>query len=636
MKKLRLVSLLTIVFSVLLTSCSATDLRRGAIGRAEVWEKQEFTFKASIDTSNPFTDVSFGAIFESGENKLDVKGFYDGNDVWKIRFMPPSVGSWEMTTYSSHSSIDGKKINFTVAPNTSSNHGPVNVEHRFHFSHADGTPFFVLGTTAYNWLNRSSELQDETLSSLKNSPFNKLRFGLFPKWFVFNRVEPASYPYEKNADGSFNFNRFNPRFFDLIESRIEQLKGLKIQADIILFHPYDKWGFATMTESQNKAWIDYVVARLSAYSNVWWTMANEYDVMTARNWETLVDKLSEADPYNHLLGNHPIADWYAPSNPKITHVIQQSGTTAKQSLELARYTYGKPVLNDEYGYEGNNTMGWGDLGSQDAVLRHWEITLAGGYASHGDTHVHPGGIQFWAAGGTFYGESPQRLGFLRKVMESLPFQEMSPNSEVVVDGDALAKKGEAYLFSFFKVEKLLEPRLKPQVRLQGAKCFDVHLIEPWTMEEFYLGQTSSGDQAFSLLVRPSLLKVTRTEAGQVCEAKSIQTLLNKFTGEPDEDGEFKAELLPEKFASNLLHYSLDYPIAQLMLNPRVKEILENTLPAETFEIPNRAFPLRYLIENGRIDKKYIEILSTLNKRISAIQFCHYKEKFQDSTKVNIN
>ena len=38
-------------------------------------------------------------------------------------------------------------------------------------------------------------LQNETLETVGKNPFTKVRFGLFPKWYKFNRVEPAMYPY---------------------------------------------------------------------------------------------------------------------------------------------------------------------------------------------------------------------------------------------------------------------------------------------------------------------------------------------------------------------------------------------------------------------------------------------------------
>lgn len=51
---------------------------------------------------------------------------------------------------------------------------------------------------------------------------------------------------------------------------MSKLEALGIQADVILFHPYeaDHWRFNYMTEEQDRRYLRYVIARLSAYSNV--------------------------------------------------------------------------------------------------------------------------------------------------------------------------------------------------------------------------------------------------------------------------------------------------------------------------------------------------------------------------------
>jgi hypothetical protein len=64
--------------------------------------------------------------------------------------------------------------------------------------------------------------------------------------FVRNHNEPALYPFDRNAEGVSDFSRPNPAFFFHLEHRIADLRALGIEADLILFHPYDRWGYATM------------------------------------------------------------------------------------------------------------------------------------------------------------------------------------------------------------------------------------------------------------------------------------------------------------------------------------------------------------------------------------------------------
>ena len=53
-------------------------------------------------------------------------------------------------------------------------------------------------------------------------------------------------------------------------------------------------------------YIEYVVARYAAYRNVWWSMANEYDMMTKTEveWDELGELVKKNDPYGHMLSIH--------------------------------------------------------------------------------------------------------------------------------------------------------------------------------------------------------------------------------------------------------------------------------------------------------------------------------------------
>jgi len=80
-----------------------------------------------------------------------------------------------------------------------------------------------------------------------------------------NRGEPPLYPFEDAAQ-RLDFTRFNPEFFRHQEKRISQLLRLGIEADLILFHPYDEghWGFDRMDAASDDRYLRYVVARLAA------------------------------------------------------------------------------------------------------------------------------------------------------------------------------------------------------------------------------------------------------------------------------------------------------------------------------------------------------------------------------------
>ena len=120
------------------------------------------------------------------------------------------------------------------------------VRDTYHFAYADGTPHFSVGTTCYVWNHQGDALEAQTLETLKHAPFNKMRMCVFPKDYLFNKNEPEFYPFERDAAGGWDWTRFDPAYFRHLERRVADLLALGIEADIILFHPYDRWGFATM------------------------------------------------------------------------------------------------------------------------------------------------------------------------------------------------------------------------------------------------------------------------------------------------------------------------------------------------------------------------------------------------------
>ena len=45
-------------------------------------------------------------------------------------------------------------------------------------------------------------------------------------------------------------------FFKILIIRVEQLMEMGIQADVILFHPYDNWGYCEMGKEMNEKYVD--------------------------------------------------------------------------------------------------------------------------------------------------------------------------------------------------------------------------------------------------------------------------------------------------------------------------------------------------------------------------------------------
>lgn len=232
---------------------------------------------------------------------------------------------------------------FTVTAPSKGNHGPVRVANTYHFAYEDGTPYYSIGTTCYVWNLQSDELIEQTFETLKNSAFNKIRFCVFPKHYDYNLGEPRSYPYEgtpmdssvltkenfleytgKTEGNHWDFTRFNPKHFQHIEKCILRLRDMGIEADLIVMHPYDRWGFAQMTKEQDALYWKYVLARFSAYRNMWWSLANEYDLFdhkAVEDWEGYAKIICGKDPYHHLRSIHNCHAFYDYNRPWLLIVV---------------------------------------------------------------------------------------------------------------------------------------------------------------------------------------------------------------------------------------------------------------------------------------------------------------------------
>ena len=469
----------------------------------ERWGYLEISIKGKAD-KNPFTDYYIKGTFSSAGEKKTVSGFYDGDGIYKVRFMPSFTGTYEFSIEGSFSSDTYTGVFNAVEP-TGINHGPVRVAYTHHFAYEDGTPHYSMGTTAYVWTHQKKEQQEKTLKSLEKSGFNKIRFCVFPKHYDYNFNEPVTYPYEGtpcdnsqitkenfleyngNTPGNdWDFARFVPKHFQEFEKNIIRLMELGIEADIIMLHPYDRWGFSQMGAEYDDLYFKYIIARFSAFRNVWWSLANEYDLMKAKSiddWERLADIIVHNDPYSHLRAIHNCRPFYDHSRPWITHcsIQRQDVYRTAENVNEWRERYQKPVVLDEICYEGNIQHGWGNISGRELTRRYWEAACRGGYAGHGETYMGHDGVLWWSHGGDFHGESPERIKFLHGIIAEIPGHGLKPYTDANWDevGAVLEETfelGKYYLFYY----GFNRPSFR-DYHFDDASTYDVDVIDTWDM-----------------------------------------------------------------------------------------------------------------------------------------------------------
>ena len=517
----------TIVLSVLLFSLPAEARkpknRTAKPASIEQWGRYEVSLRGP-EAGNPFTDVELKADFSlsGSDSVVTVNGFYDGDGIYRVRFMPAAAGQWKYVTHSNVPELDNKSGNFLCTPSPHMPSGMVKADGRS-FRYSDGSLYFPVGTTAYAWIHMPKDVQRMTINSLREAQFNKIRMCVFPKHYALCKEAPECYPYEilsdehrKASSGSadegrilgkggtvktagsgitFNKTRFNPTFFRHLEHCLDSLDNIGCQADLILFHPYDKgyWGFDGMTMEENKLYLKYVMARVSSFRNVWWSLSNEYDYVKAKSfddWVQLISIVKANDPYGHLVSIHGSTATYFPYEKyALTHTsIQDEGPVmALGRASILRNTYNIPVVLDEVRYEGNLSNRWGRMSGEEMLAEMWTGLTQGTYVTHGECYqLHAGDFDtiFWAKGGPWRGESWKRIPFMRKILADLP----APLQMADVSRDELtASAGEGYYLIYFR-DKMqdswtfnLRQKDAGYAKLKPGTRFKVEIIDTWNM-----------------------------------------------------------------------------------------------------------------------------------------------------------
>ena len=502
---------------------------------------------AGPELSDSWAQIDLTAEFSCGNERKTVRGFYDGEGRYIVRFLPERTGEWRWKIRGAVSA-EGTE---TCEP-AENRHGPVRAAET-HFEYRDGTLFMPFGTTVYALAHQDDALVEQTLQSLRESPFNKVRMCVFPKHYDYNHNEPPFYAFEKKTDGSWDVNRPCIAFWHRFERILARIWAAGIQTDLILFHPYDRWGFSKMPQADNLIYLDYLLRRLAAFPDVWWSLANEYDLnMDAKSladWEEIEEYTAAGDPFHHLLSNHNCMCFWDASRPNVTHASLQT----KGFSEIPRWirTYRKPVVIDECCYEGNLPHFWGSISGKEMVRRFWRCCASGAYCTHGETFLSEDEILWWARGGRLKGESPKRIAFLRQVMESLPgpltpreggfldlaraegpvnsealppemrgfFRMFSESVHRMTEQDRTAHLGgeqtweghfgeEAYL-TYFDLQCYGEQTL----HLPEGKVYRAELIDAWNMTRETIAEGISGETTLKLPGRDNLaLLVTRMPA----------------------------------------------------------------------------------------------------------------------------
>jgi len=448
----------------------------------EAYDFVEVTLNvASPDAGNPFTDVTVeGQFGKSGDSKrLAVTGFCDSADgsVFRIRFMPSTPGEY---AYSIGYRQGAFEKSYTGKFQATDGHrwGPVRVDPKYpwHFIwEGTGEHYFFNGTTAF-WLMGWSEervIRDiiDRLAGLKINRVRALVSGA-TNYFWGEPVVPgknfsvllrpwvAQDP-ESWADPKNDFTRFDVAYWQKWERMVRYARDRNVIISAILDISTHHAQPVAGSEDELR-YVRYLVARLSAFSNLNYDLGDDLDSYRDETWAhatgTMIENL---DPYKHLATSHPVyrqhqdraSDWFGFTS--IQNWTRKQHDLMLDEREIQKKT-GRiiPQTNEEYGYEDHYPH-WAPAPPLESAetLRQmaWEIAMAGAYGTAGESCRR--GTNTWpdTGGGWINGRGDDNMVMLKgyehmvDFFTSFEWWKTEPHDELVSKpAYCLAKPGEIY------------------------------------------------------------------------------------------------------------------------------------------------------------------------------------------------
>jgi hypothetical protein len=469
----------------------------GATESIKTWGVFEITLKSSAGFTNPYTDAlpegekpyviaKFSGTSGNGAGKTFlVPGFWDGNNIWKIRFAPPSSGTWRYETFSGERALNGKKGEITVDDWTDgekisnpTRRGLVNVMKSGttagrYFIYSDGTPFLWIADTWWDWTNRR----------IKFESFTKLVDTRAAQGFNIGQLFFAANGWGRES--SLLDPSFQKPDIEQIRRVEEMIRYANSKGITIWIHPWwSREGIDKKIGEENMIrWWRYVIHRLHAY-NVIWVLAGEYNMnnyggFTLDFWNRLGELVKAEDPYNRIVGVHPTPPMWgggaeAPQWSTAEAIHESKWLDYNQSQtgharwcnelvpEIITRAYkkipAKPVVVTEPWYEfieGNPT-------ALDIRFAAWSAVMSGAAGhSYGGGHIwrvhlpeRPTGVGSWPMDtslttNTMIYPGALSVGFMGKYLRKLEWWKLEPHPELVEENPShycLADPGREYLF----------------------------------------------------------------------------------------------------------------------------------------------------------------------------------------------
>jgi Protein of unknown function (DUF4038)/Domain of unknown function (DUF5060) len=453
-----------------------------------VYDFVEVSLQVSTPVAgNPFIDAAVTSSFgrTDSSDRITVDGFCDSSDgtLFRIRFMPVKPGDYAYSVKYAENGFE-KSYQGRFHATAGGRRGPIRVDpdHPWHFIW-EGTAehYFFNGTTAY-WLMgwRDERVIDNSLERLRRLKINRVRVLLSGRtntmygepamntaeWSVFLSPWPAVKADDFYHPG-FDYTRFRVAHWQRFERMLRYARERDIVISVILDIADGKIHLTPGSDDERR-YIRYATARLTAFSNITWDLGDDLDTFRDDKWAHETGTLLERwDPYRHLATTHPVhrehqdrgAAWFGFTSIQDWSRSQHALMLEQRQLQIKT---GRiiPQANEEYGYEDHYPL-WAPPppGDSAETLRRtaWDIAMAGAYGTAGETARRGVGIWPDTGGGWMNGRSDDTTtmlagyAYMVDFMTSFEWWKTEPHDELVDAGNwCLAEPGRTYAVYLLK------------------------------------------------------------------------------------------------------------------------------------------------------------------------------------------
>jgi hypothetical protein len=326
----------------------------------------ELELTSSGSHADPTWDVNLLATFVAPSGrKTTVRGFWDGGATWRVRFSPDEVGEWSWNTSCEDAGLCSTGA-LACVPYEGENplyvHGPLRVaERKTDLEHADGTPFFWLGDTAWNGVIRGDDANwDRFLRTRREQQFNVVQF-VCCQW----RGDAVDEFGEAGCTEEPPI-QINPAFFQRLDHRVARIneEGL-LGAPVALWALLESDIGRKLPEKDAIRLASYIVARYDAYQVAWLLGGDgHYQNMGVDRWKNIGRAVFETG-HDRLVTLHPCGlnwvgeefrneEWYDFIGYQSGHVDQESALAWTANGPMAENWDAeprKPIINLEPNYE---------------------------------------------------------------------------------------------------------------------------------------------------------------------------------------------------------------------------------------------------------------------------------------------